>query len=133
MQVFNQAQAAGEDVFRVINKKPIIYNDSSKGKTLQRVDGNIDIRDVVFAYPSRKDKTILNGFSLSVPAGKVVALVGSSGCGKSTIISLLMRFYDPSRGLPLNSSPLNQQHFFKSRLDSKAQWRSHTLGPSWLS
>lgn len=107
MQVFNQAQAAGEDVFRVINRKPIIYNDSSKGKTLQRVDGNIDIRDVVFAYPSRKAKTILNGFSLSVPAGKVVALVGSSGCGKSTIISLLMRFYDPSRGLPLISSPLN--------------------------
>jgi ATP-binding cassette subfamily B (MDR/TAP) protein 1 len=52
-------------------------------------------------YPSRVDKPILRSFSLSIPAGKVVALVGSSGCGKSTVISLVQRFYDPISGMLL--------------------------------
>lgn len=97
MQIFNQAKAAGKEVFQVIKRKSTISYDS-KGKTLEVVEGNIDIRDVHFAYPSRKEKLILQGFSLSIPAGKVVALVGSSGCGKSTIISLVARFYDTAKG-----------------------------------
>lgn len=103
MQVFNQAKAAGNEVFKVIQRKPIISN-ASGGIILKEVKGNIDIRDIHFAYPSREDKVILKGFTLSIPAGKTVALVGSSGCGKSTIISLVARFYDPSKGLkPLYS------------------------------
>ncbi|XAR52108.1 Xenobiotic-transporting ATPase [Bertholletia excelsa] len=97
IQIFNQAKAAGKEVFQVINRKPLIsYN--SEGKTPQVVHGNIEIQDVHFAYPSRPEKVILQGFSLSIPAGKIVALVGSSGCGKSTIISLVARFYEPSKG-----------------------------------
>ncbi|KAJ6969480.1 hypothetical protein NC653_034109 [Populus alba x Populus x berolinensis] len=88
MQIFNQTKAAGNEVFEVIQRKPLITNDS-KGKTLDRMDGNIDIRDVHFAYPSRQDALILKGFSLSIPSGKMVALVGSSGCGKNTVISLI--------------------------------------------
>lgn len=98
MQIFNQAKAAGNEVFQVIHRKPII-NFNSQGKMLEGVDGNIDMCDVYFAYPSRWVKLILQGFSLSISAGKTVALVGSSGCGKSTIISLVSRFYDPSKGL----------------------------------
>lgn len=98
MQIFNQAKAAGNEVFQVIERRPVISFDS-EGKTLERVDGNIEIRDVYFSYPSRPEEEILKGFSLSIPAGKTVALVGSSGCGKSTIISLVSRFYDPSKGL----------------------------------
>ncbi|KAK4480555.1 hypothetical protein RD792_013633 [Penstemon davidsonii] len=97
MQIFNQAKAAGNEVFDVIERKPLIYTNS-EGKTLDLIDGNIDIYDVQFAYPSRKQILILQGFSLSIPAGKVVALVGSSGCGKSTIMSLITRFYDPLKG-----------------------------------
>ncbi|KAL8095593.1 hypothetical protein AgCh_036855 [Apium graveolens] len=97
MQIFNQATAAGKEVFEVIRRKSAISIDS-KGKTLELVEGNIDIRNIHFSYPSRPEKRILQGFSLSIPAGKVVALVGSSGCGKSTIISLLARFYDPAEG-----------------------------------
>lgn len=98
MQVFNQAKAAGSEVFELIQRKPVIGNISG-GKTLKMVQGNIDIQDVDFSYPSREDKLILQGLSLSIPAGKTVALVGSSGCGKSTVISLVARFYDPSKGL----------------------------------
>ncbi|KAL3837989.1 hypothetical protein ACJIZ3_022580 [Penstemon smallii] len=87
----------GNEVFDVIERKPLLYTNS-EGKTLDLIDGNIDIYDVQFAYPSRKQILILQGFSLSIPAGKVVALVGSSGCGKSTIMSLITRFYDPLKG-----------------------------------
>ncbi|XP_071713467.1 ABC transporter B family member 14-like [Rutidosis leptorrhynchoides] len=97
MQIFNQARAAGKEVFEVIDRKSAISYDS-KGEKLEKINGNIEIRDVYFAYPSRQEKMILQGFSLCIPAGKVVALVGSSGCGKSTIISLVPRFYDPEKG-----------------------------------
>ncbi|KAK1303803.1 ABC transporter B family member 19 [Acorus calamus] len=97
LQIFNQAKAAGYEVFQVIDRKPGI-NHEMKGKILDKVHGNIDLQNVYFSYPSREDKQILQGFSLSIPAGKVVALVGSSGCGKSTVISLIERFYDPSKG-----------------------------------
>ncbi|XP_065860081.1 ABC transporter B family member 19-like [Euphorbia lathyris] len=97
MQVFNQAKAAGTEVFQVIQRKSLI-NHNSNGRTLDEVKGNIDIRDIHFSYPSRQENGILNGFSLSIPAGKTVALVGGSGCGKSTVISLVARFYDPLKG-----------------------------------
>lgn len=100
MQIFNQAKAAGTEVFKVLNREPVISYDS-KGKTLDEIYGNIDIHDVHFSYPSRPERAILQGFSLSIPAGQTVAFVGSSGCGKSTIISLVARFYDPSKGLLL--------------------------------
>uniref|UniRef100_A0A0D9X4H6 MDR-like ABC transporter n=1 Tax=Leersia perrieri TaxID=77586 RepID=A0A0D9X4H6_9ORYZ len=97
LQSFSQAKAAGKEVFEVINRNPSISYES-KGTILEKVIGNIEIREVDFMYPSRVDKRILRGFSLDIPAGKVVALVGSSGCGKSTVISLVQRFYDPISG-----------------------------------
>ncbi|RHN69771.1 putative xenobiotic-transporting ATPase [Medicago truncatula] len=97
MQIFNQAKAAGYEVFQVIQRKPLIHNES-KGKMPNKIDGSIELRNVYFSYPSRSEKPILQGLSLSIPAGKTVALVGSSGCGKSTAISLITRFYDPTRG-----------------------------------
>ncbi|KAK2390919.1 ABC transporter B family member [Trifolium repens] len=97
MQIFNQAKAAGYEVFKVIQRKPLIHNES-KGEMPSKINGYIELRNVCFSYPSRPEKPILQGLSLSIPAGKTVALVGSSGCGKSTVISLITRFYDPVRG-----------------------------------
>lgn len=97
IQIFNQAKAAGREVFQMIDRKPTINADSGR-MTFEVIDGEIKLQDVHFAYPSRQEKLVLQGFSLTIPAGKVAALVGSSGCGKSTIMSLLMRFYDPMRG-----------------------------------
>ena len=58
----------------------------------------MEFKAVDFAYPTRQDIHVLAGFSLKVSSGQTVALVGASGCGKSTVISLLERFYDPQGG-----------------------------------
>uniref|UniRef100_A0A453NH60 Uncharacterized protein n=2 Tax=Aegilops tauschii subsp. strangulata TaxID=200361 RepID=A0A453NH60_AEGTS len=97
LQIFSQAKAAGKEVFKVIKRNPVISSESN-GRILEKVIGDIEIREVHFTYPSREDNPILQGFSLAVPAGKIVALVGSSGCGKSTVISLVQRFYDTMSG-----------------------------------
>lgn len=65
---------------------------------LDSVSGLIELKYVDFSYPSRPEVRILNNFSLTVPAGKTIALVGSSGSGKSTVVSLIERFYDPASG-----------------------------------
>ncbi|KAJ2758796.1 hypothetical protein IWQ56_005908, partial [Coemansia nantahalensis] len=62
------------------------------------VQGHVRFMDVDFSYPSRPDAPVLRRFNLDVPAGQVVALVGPSGMGKSTVAALLERFYDPSAG-----------------------------------
>jgi ABC-type multidrug transport system fused ATPase/permease subunit len=62
------------------------------------VQGNIEFRNVYFSYLSRPEIPILSGFFLTVPARKTVALVGRNGSGKSSIIPLMERFYDPTLG-----------------------------------
>lgn len=65
---------------------------------MQELTGNVEFEDVHFCYPARPDVKILKGLTFSIKAGETVALVGESGCGKSTVISLLERFYDPISG-----------------------------------
>ena len=61
-------------------------------------DGSVEFQNVSFQYPARPDVTVLHDISFSASPGETVALVGSSGCGKSTSVSLLERFYDPNTG-----------------------------------
>nr|ASM90226.1 ABC transporter ATP-binding protein [Sesuvium portulacastrum] len=72
--------------------------DSSSGTKLESITGRIELRRVDFAYPTRPEIPILRQFSLEVKAGTSVGLVGKSGCGKSTVIALIQRFYDVDRG-----------------------------------
>jgi ATP-binding cassette subfamily B (MDR/TAP) protein 1 len=93
-----EARGAAAKVYALIDKISDIDVFTSKGKELKQVQGNIEFKDVVFSYPERKDAIILKGLNLNIPAGKTIALVGSSGGGKSTVISLLQRFYLPTSG-----------------------------------
>lgn len=70
----------------------------SKLGQIQEVNGEIELRHVVFNYPSRNEVPIFKDFNLRVRAGSSLALVGASGAGKSTVISLILRFYDPLSG-----------------------------------
>jgi ATP-binding cassette subfamily B (MDR/TAP) protein 1 len=85
-------------MFETIERKPEIDAYDTKGKILDDIRGDIELRDVYFCYPSRPDEQIFNGFSLSIASGTTAALVGQSGSGKSTVISLIERFYDPLAG-----------------------------------
>jgi ATP-binding cassette subfamily B (MDR/TAP) protein 1 len=71
---------------------------SNLGLKPKKVTGTIEFKDVTFSYPTRQEVQVFNGFSLTVEAGKTVALVGPSGSGKSTSIQLIERFYDPDFG-----------------------------------
>lgn len=76
----------------------VIDSSSTEGLKPQNVQGTIEFKNVQFAYPTRPETTILQNFNLKIEAGKTVALVGPSGGGKSTTVSLLERFYDPLQG-----------------------------------
>ena len=65
---------------------------------LERFQGEIELRNITFAYPTRPDSIVLRDFNLSAKAGQRIALVGPSGSGKTTSVSLLFRFYDPASG-----------------------------------
>ena len=97
IQYFQQGQVSGGRLFEILKRSSNIDPDAD-GETLANVEGSIELKDVVFAYPSRTDKPVFNGFSLTVASGSTVALVGESGSGKSTIIQLVERFYDPQQG-----------------------------------
>ncbi|PWA23942.1 hypothetical protein CCH79_00011020, partial [Gambusia affinis] len=79
-------------------QNPTIDSYSETGFKPDFIKGNIEFKDIHFSYPSRPDVKILGGMCLSVSSGQTMALVGSSGCGKSTTIQLLQRFYDPQEG-----------------------------------
>lgn len=71
------------------------------------VKGQIELKNVSFAYPARPQSTIFQDFTISIQAGKTTALVGGSGSGKSTVVALLLRFYDPSNGIiSLDGTPI---------------------------
>ncbi|XP_021297791.1 ABC transporter B family member 19 [Herrania umbratica] len=94
---FSKGKTAGYKLMEIIKQKPSIIQDHSDGKVLPEVNGNIEFKDVTFSYPSRPDVIIFRNFSIFFPAGKTVAVVGGSGSGKSTVVSLIERFYDPSQ------------------------------------
>jgi ATP-binding cassette subfamily B (MDR/TAP) protein 1 len=90
-----RAADAVRRTFAILDRTPGI---SPAGGAQMEMEGAVELRRVAFAYPSRPGRLILKEFSLSVAAGTSCALVGESGHGKSTIISLLERFYDPVEG-----------------------------------
>jgi len=89
--------AAGR-VFGTIDRIPPIDAMSSEGATLDSVQGTLTFKSIEFSYPTRPDNRIYRGLDLEIAAGENVALVGPSGEGKSTLISLILRYYDPQGG-----------------------------------
>lgn len=86
--------AAGERIFEFLEEEEQI--DEDKPKMLNKVVGNVEFKNVCFGY--NKDKTIIHNFSASIKAGQKVAIVGPTGAGKTTLVNLLMRFYDIDSG-----------------------------------
>lgn len=89
------AAAAAERVFRMIDE-PAEAADLPQAKPLEEVKGDVQMKDIQFGY--EPDKVIIHDLNLHAKPGSLVAIVGPTGAGKTTIINLLMRFYDPQKG-----------------------------------
>jgi ATP-binding cassette subfamily B (MDR/TAP) protein 1 len=83
-------------VFELLDRKTQVIGDA--GEELKNVEGTIELRGVQFSYPSRPDTLIFKDFDFRVCSGKSMALVGQSGSGKSSVLALILRFYDPTAG-----------------------------------
>jgi len=111
-----KAKAAASRLFAVIERKPLL-DENPDGKTPQ-IQGQITFKNVFFKYPTRPEVTVLKKFSLKVKPGRTIALVGHSGSGKSSVIQLIERFYDVTRGKILidgiDIRDINLQHLRQS-------------------
>ncbi|KAG0229821.1 Multidrug resistance protein 1 [Actinomortierella wolfii] len=95
---FAAAQGAAYNIFQTIDRVPVIDTANPGGAKPTNIQGHIEIKDVDFTYPARSDVQILFKMNLEVMPGETIALVGQSGSGKSTIVGLVERFYDPQSG-----------------------------------
>jgi ATP-binding cassette subfamily B (MDR/TAP) protein 1 len=99
MQAITQGRGAAAKLYQTIDRIPDIDSLDPGGLKPQNVKGHITFENVNFNYPSRPNVAVIENLSISFPAGKTVALVGASGSGKSTVVALVERFYDPLSGV----------------------------------
>jgi len=105
MQQLQRTAAASERVFEFLDEEELT-DESQKLKKLKNIRGDVEFKNVHFGY--EKDKTIINDFSAKVKAGQKIAIVGPTGAGKTTMVNLLMRFYDIDRGeICIDGIPIN--------------------------
>ncbi|KAL4968151.1 P-loop containing nucleoside triphosphate hydrolase protein [Aspergillus stella-maris] len=119
-----KTSAAAQELFEVIDRKSKMNSLSCLGKRLPTITGHISLRNVSFAYPSRPTVKVLDDLSLDFEAGKTIAIVGSSGSGKSTIMALVSRWFDPLEGsVLLDGQPINELNiqWLRSQMGSVQQ------------
>lgn len=114
-----RAAGATERLLELLDAQPAIVSGTqhrvtSVNRTAQTFGASVEFRDVNFSYPSRPDEQALSDLSFSLEPGQTIALVGPSGAGKTTVLQLLLRFYDPQSGsilldgIPIHSLKLNE-------------------------
>lgn len=99
MQAITRGCGAAAKLHEVIDRVPAIDSADPSGLKLEKVEGHITFENVNFTYPSRPDVPVIKNLVADFSAGRTAALVGASGSGKSTVVSLIERFYDPLSGL----------------------------------
>uniref|UniRef100_A0A0K0EP01 ABC-type xenobiotic transporter n=1 Tax=Strongyloides stercoralis TaxID=6248 RepID=A0A0K0EP01_STRER len=118
--VIMAARQAGGEIFEIIDRKPEIDAMAEKGKVLANPKGNLIFSNIRFRYPTRPDTEVLKGISFEVKEGQSVALVGHSGCGKSTTVGLLLRYYSIESGkVTFDGTPIE---------DLNINWLRETIG-----
>ncbi|MCD7727869.1 MAG: ABC transporter ATP-binding protein/permease [Ruminococcus sp.] len=117
-QAMTQVQscsAASERVFEFLAEEEM-EDESAKTRRIENVHGEVEFRNVKFAYPNAPEKEIIHNFSVKVKRGQKVAIVGPTGAGKTTMVNLLMRFFEPTGGkilidgIPTDEVPRENVH-----------------------
>ncbi|KAH7281440.1 hypothetical protein KP509_36G047800 [Ceratopteris richardii] len=120
LQYFMEASVAGARIFEMIERVPAIDPEDEAGLIIadgNEVKGEIEFKNVSFSYPARPKSLVIDDLTLHIPAGKTMALVGGSGSGKSTVVALLLRFYDPHKGvITLDGTPIKNFQLKSLRL-----------------
>lgn len=122
---FQNALASASRVFELLDE-PVITPDAPDAVTLSQPDGNVELRNVSFSYT--EDRPLIEDLNLNVRPGQRIAIVGPTGCGKSTLINLLMRFYDIRQGSIL----VDGTSIYEIRRDSLRQNYGMVLQETWL-
>ncbi|XP_073503103.1 bile salt export pump-like isoform X1 [Phyllobates terribilis] len=121
---YAKAKISAARFFKLVDRVPNICVYKDEGEKWNDFKGSIDFIDCKFTYPTRPDIQVLNGLNVSVKPGQTLAFVGSSGCGKSTSVQLLERFYDPDKGKVMidehNSKNINVS-FLRSQIGIVSQ------------
>uniref|UniRef100_A0A8C9TJ96 Bile salt export pump n=1 Tax=Scleropages formosus TaxID=113540 RepID=A0A8C9TJ96_SCLFO len=121
---YAKAKISAARLFQLFDRIPKIKVYSEEGEKWSDFKGEIEFIDCKFTYPTRPDIRVLNGLNVSVKPSQTLAFVGSSGCGKSTSVQLLERFYDPEEGRVLidghNSTKVNVA-FLRSKIGIVSQ------------
>lgn len=108
MTNLQQAAASSERVFEFLDEEEL-SDESSKTAKIEEVQGEVTFRHVCFSYPDKPDDIIIKDFSATVKPGQKVAIVGPTGAGKTTLVNLLMRFYDLNSGtITIDGVPIDQ-------------------------
>lgn len=102
------ASASAQRIFDFIESEEL-PDESDKSSEMPEVKGNVSFEDVRFSYPDTPDKVIIKSFSAEVKAGQKVAIVGPTGAGKTTMVNLLMRFFEINSGsISIDGTPISQ-------------------------
>ncbi|THV50504.1 hypothetical protein BGAL_0147g00070 [Botrytis galanthina] len=96
--ILSKARAASVNLNKVINSTPTVNSLKSGDLVLENIKGEIELHDISYFYPSRPSVNVLDHLDIRFEAGKMTALVGTSGSGKSTIVGLIERWYEPTQG-----------------------------------
>ncbi|ONK77679.1 uncharacterized protein A4U43_C02F9360 [Asparagus officinalis] len=98
VRYLSEAITATSCIHKMTDRLPSLKSNNQEGETIESPQGEIEFRNIEFSYPSRPHNPVLRGLNLYIAAEQTIGLVGSSGSGKSTVISLLQRFYNPDKG-----------------------------------
>lgn len=95
-QTISRALASSQRIKMVLNTLPIITDGDFTGST--KLKGTIEFKNVSFAYPDSPNQNVLNNINLKISSGETIGILGSTGCGKSSLVNLIPRFYDTTQG-----------------------------------
>ena len=94
----SRAMASAKRIREVLEEEPDLNDDAAKQKELTVKEGRVEFRHVSFRYYKHSEDSVLDDISLSIEPGSIVGIIGSTGCGKSTLVSMIPRLYDPDEG-----------------------------------